>query len=99
VEQFQKIVSQSAGPDRRQHRAFLPGVLAFLAISAFAIVHRRNRSLAAAAIAAAIGFDRWTDQAGFSSLPSGRRRGARRYWWPGMAWGILLVGLLLARGA
>jgi hypothetical protein len=99
-EQFQKIVSQSAGRIADNIAAFLPGVLAFLAISAFAIVTAGIVRWLLLRLLRRIGFDRWTDQAGFSSLAE---------WSPSrsptllvarvVAWGILLVGLLLGAGA
>jgi hypothetical protein len=99
-EQFQKIVSQSADRIADNIAAFLPGVLAFLVISAFAIVTAGIVRWLLLRLLHRISFDRWADQAGFSSLAE---------WSPSRsptllvvrvaAWGILLVGLLLGVAA
>jgi hypothetical protein len=95
-EQFRKIVSQSAGRIADNIAAFLPGVLAFLAISACAIVAAGIVHWLLLRLLRRIGFDRRADLAGFSSLAE---------WSPSrspallvarvVAWGVLLVGLLL----
>ena len=99
-EQVQKVVSQSAGRIADNIAAFLPGVLAFLVISALAIVSAAIVRWLLLRLLRRVGFDHWTDQAGFSSLAE---------WSPArsptllvarvVAWGVLLVGMLLGVAA
>jgi hypothetical protein len=99
-EQFQTIVSQSADRIAGNIAAFLPGVLAFLAIFAFAIIAAVIVRWLLLRLLRRVGFDRWLDQAGFASLAE---------WSPSnspallvtrvAAWGILLIGLLLGVAA
>jgi hypothetical protein len=99
-EHVQKIVRQSAGRIADNIAAFLPGVLAFLVISACAIATAVIVRWLLVRLLRRIGFDHWVDQAGFSSLAE---------WSPARSpallvvrvatWGVLLVGLLLGIGA